>query len=93
VALRATRRTPLPRRAEARSAAQANGRAPRTLEAHSFRRGEPLQFALVDRAALTAGELLPGPAIVVEETATTYVDDGYTARVHQSGCLLISDAR
>jgi N-methylhydantoinase A len=93
VALRATRRTPLPRRAEASSVAQTDGRAPRTLEAHSFRRGEPMQFALVDRSGLAAGQLLTGPAIVLEETATTYLDAGYTARVDPSGCLVIADAR
>jgi N-methylhydantoinase A len=93
VALRATRRTSLPRRAEASSVAQTDGRAPRTLEAHSFRRGEPMQFALVDRSGLAAGQLLTGPAIVLEETATTYLDAGYTARVDPSGCLVIADAR
>ena len=93
VALRATRRTPLPRRDGTRSTALANGRAPRTLEAHSFRRGELLPFALVERSALTSGELLAGPAILLEETATTYLDAGYTARVDSSGCLVIVDAR
>jgi len=88
VALRATSRTPLPRRSETRPA-QVNGRAPRTIEAHSFRRGTSMQFALVDRAALTAGAELAGPAIVLEETATTYLDAGFAARVDTSGCLVI----
>jgi N-methylhydantoinase A len=92
VALRAMRRTPLPRRGETRPAAQSNGRAPRTLDAHSFRRGESLPFALVDRSALAAGESLSGPAIVLEQTATTYLDAGNTALVDASGCLVI-DAR
>jgi hypothetical protein len=30
---------------------------------------------------------------VLEETATTYLDAGYTARVDPSGCLVIADAR
>ena len=93
VALRATRRTALPRRADTPSAAAGNGRAPGTIEAHSFRRGEPLQFALVERAALGTGEVLPGPAIVLEPTATTYLDAGYTAHVDPSGCLVIVDER
>ena len=92
VALRATRRTPLPRRSESRLPAQANGRAPVTLDAHSFGRGESVPFAVVERAALAAGDELAGPAIVLEETATTYLDAGYTARVDPSGCLVI-DAR
>ncbi|GII57056.1 5-oxoprolinase [Planotetraspora thailandica] len=31
-----------------------------------------------------------GPLLVVEPTATTYVDAGFTAEAHPSGCLLIS---
>jgi N-methylhydantoinase A len=92
VALRATRRTPLPRRGDTRSAAQSNGRAPRALEAHSFRRGEPLSFAILERSALADGESVAGPAIVLEPTATTYLDAGYTATVDSSGCLVV-DAR
>jgi N-methylhydantoinase A len=93
VALRATMRTALPRRAEERPAASADGRPPRSLESFSFTRGERLSFALVDRAALGAGETLVGPAIVVEETATTYLDSGYSADVDPSGSLLIARAR
>ena len=92
VALRAARRTPLPRRGEARPAAQSDGRTPRTLDAHSFRRGEQVPFAILDRSALAAGAELAGPAIVLEPTATTYLDAGYTATVDPSGCLVI-DAR
>jgi N-methylhydantoinase A len=50
-------------------------------------------FALVDRRGLRAGERLDGPAVVVEETATTYLDAGYTAEIHPSGSLVITDAR
>jgi len=46
-------------------------------------------FAFVERSGLAAGEMLAGPAIVVEATATTYLDAGYAARVDASGCLLI----
>jgi N-methylhydantoinase A len=93
VALRASSRTPLPRRAEAHATAHGNGRAPRTVDAHSFQRGEQLPFALVERSSLGAGQTVPGPAIVVEETATTYLDAGYSARVDRSSCLVIDDAR
>jgi N-methylhydantoinase A len=88
VALRATSRTPLPRRSETRPA-QVNGRAPRTIDAHSFSHGKSMQFALVDRTAFTVGAELAGPAIVLEETATTYLDAGSVARVDASGCLVI----
>jgi N-methylhydantoinase A len=93
VALRASSRTPLPRRTEAHPAAHGDGRAPRMVDAHSFRRGERLPFALVERSSLGVGENVVGPAIVVEETATTYLDAGYGARVDPSGCLVIDDAR
>jgi len=65
------------------------GGPPRSFESFSFARGERLPFALLDRAALESGTTLPGPAIIVEETATTYLDAGYSARVHASGCLLV----
>jgi N-methylhydantoinase A/oxoprolinase/acetone carboxylase beta subunit len=48
-----------------------------------------MPFSLVDRAALAAGAELAGPAIVLEETATTYLDAGSVATVDPSGCLVI----
>jgi N-methylhydantoinase A len=89
VALRATMRTPLPRLAAEHREVSPNGRPPRSFESFSFALGERLPFALVDRGGLAAGATLPGPAIIVEETATTYLDAGYSARVHVSGCLLV----
>jgi N-methylhydantoinase A len=91
VAVRATMRTPLPRRGlePAQAPGSADGRPPRSVDAFSFGRGERLPFTLIDRAGLTAGDVVEGPAIVVEETATTYLDTGYTARVDPSGCLLL----
>jgi N-methylhydantoinase A len=93
VSLRATVRTPLPRRTDGRPPAMRDGRPPRSIASFSFTRAEQLPFALVDRHGLSVGERLDGPAIVVEETATTYLDAGYTAEIHPSGCLVITDAR
>jgi N-methylhydantoinase A len=93
VALRATMRTPLPRLAAERPEASPNGRPPRSFESFSFARGERLPFALLDRAALETGATLQGPAIIVEATATTYVDAGYSVHVHPSGCLLVERER
>jgi len=42
-----------------------------------------------DRAALRAGSVVTGPAIVVEMDSTTLILPGHAARVHESGCLLI----
>jgi N-methylhydantoinase A len=93
VSLRATLRTPLPRRTDGRPPAVWDGRPPRSIPSFSFTRSERVPFALVDRRGLRAGERLDGPAVVVEETATTYLDAGYTAEIHPSGSLVITDAR
>jgi N-methylhydantoinase A len=92
VSLRATMRTPLPRRAAevAPGSPSTNGSA-RSVEAWSFTRGERLPFAIVDRTAI--GESgLAGPAIVLEPTATTYLDAGFEARPGRGGVLHVHDA-
>jgi N-methylhydantoinase A len=58
-------------------------------EAWSFTEGRVLPFRLVDRASLHAHGLT-GPAIVREETATTYVDAGHSIRVHEQGALIMT---
>jgi N-methylhydantoinase A len=89
VAVRATVRDRLPRRAAERHAT--GPAAPeRTFDAWSFTRGERLPFRVVDRASLAVGSVLAGPAIVLEETATTYLDAGWQARVHESGSLFLT---
>jgi N-methylhydantoinase A len=91
VNVRATVRTPLARRADfvARSREASAGRP--DVRAYSFERGEWLDFAVVERESLAGGTVVAGPAIVLEETATTYLDAGFTARVDSSGCLFVSD--
>jgi N-methylhydantoinase A len=93
VALRATMRTALSRRAgnAADGRASRKATAQRTLESFSFARGERIPFTLLARADLAPGDSLTGPAILVEDTATTYLDAGYVAHVHASGCLLIEE--
>ncbi len=59
------------------------------LQAFSHHRAAWLEFDVVQRAALSPGAELAGPAIVVEETATTYVDAGFSARVLDGGVLWI----
>jgi N-methylhydantoinase A len=93
VSVRATLRTPLPRRTEEHlsRAMQPDGRRPRTLQAYSFTRNQRLPFQVVDRATLGVDAVVTGPAIVLEETATTYLDAEFEARVHTSGALYIAD--
>ncbi|NUT40086.1 MAG: hydantoinase/oxoprolinase family protein, partial [Thermoactinospora sp.] len=47
------------------------------------------EATVYDRAALLAGNLVAGPAIVVEMDSTTLVLPGHAALVHESGSLLI----
>jgi N-methylhydantoinase A len=54
-----------------------------------FVEGEPAEATVYDRARLLAGNVVPGPAIVVEMDSTTLVLPGHAATVHPSGCLLI----
>jgi N-methylhydantoinase A len=96
VAVRASVRTPLPRLGQKvvstnGNLAAANGSSGDSLDAYSFTQGEWLPFRLVDRAALRAGAEVAGPTIVLEETATTYLDAGFVGVVHPSGSLLIKE--
>src|SRR5579875_2758904 len=61
-----------------------------TRAAWSFATDRELPFAVVERAALGQESRLEGPAIVLEPTATTYVDAGHALRVHPQGALVIS---
>jgi N-methylhydantoinase A len=88
VSVRATLRTPLPRRAHAQAVSNGDRRSAATVEAYSFTRDEQLPFAVVERSALGPDAELEGPAIVIEETSTTYVDADYVARV-QDACLIM----
>ena len=89
VAARATLRTRLPA-LEPRHAFEADGESrEERLPAYSFSRDAILDFRLVDRDRLAVDELLVGPAIITEATATTYLDAGYRARVHPSGALFV----
>jgi N-methylhydantoinase A/oxoprolinase/acetone carboxylase beta subunit len=59
-------------------------------EAWSFAESRLLPFRLIDRASLRPHDTLTGPAILREETATTYVDAGHTVRVHEQGALILT---
>ena len=62
------------------------------MHAWSFSRGEGLTFAVVDRSQIgQAG--LPGPAIVLEETATTYLDADFVATIGPGGVMHLTDIK
>jgi N-methylhydantoinase A len=58
--------------------------------AWSFTADRELPFTLVQRAELEVSGRLDGPAIVLEPTATTYVDEGSALEVHPQGALVLS---
>jgi N-methylhydantoinase A len=94
VAARATLRTPLPRigRSGVDAARADPGGQPRQVSSYSFVRGRWADFDLIDRSILRVGIAVRGPTIVLEDTTTTYLDDGFVASVDPSGSLVIKGA-
>ena len=60
---------------------------------YSFTAGGWAQFALLERESLAVGARLAGPALIAEETAMTYLDSGFAAKVDPTGSLLIEPER
>jgi N-methylhydantoinase A len=56
----------------------------------SIRRRTWLPAQILTRADLGARGPLAGPLIVAEATATTYVDEGFTAEIDGEGCLMVA---
>jgi 5-oxoprolinase (ATP-hydrolysing) len=48
---------------------------------------------VVERERLAAGDVLDGPAVIVEANATTIVEDGWRATTDAGGCLVLTRAR
>jgi N-methylhydantoinase A len=92
VATRVTIRTPLPRGEVAFGGGDpSRSGEPQTTRAWSFRREEWVDFAVLRRESLAVGETVTGPAILLEETATAYLDEGFHGVVDPSGCVIITD--
>ncbi|MGI9607553.1 MAG: hydantoinase B/oxoprolinase family protein [Acidimicrobiales bacterium] len=51
--------------------------------------GLPFLTPFVDRSAMSSGEPLNGPAVVLESTATTVVEPGWQAVLHDGGDLVL----
>ncbi|MGW5266670.1 hydantoinase/oxoprolinase family protein [Microbispora sp. NPDC004025] len=64
------------------------GRGAGTTRLWSFRRSAWAEAPVVRREDLTG--VAEGPLLVVEPTATAYVDAGFAVEAHESGCLLIT---
>jgi N-methylhydantoinase A len=94
VSVRATLRTPLPRREEKHATPQESATAAvSTLDAYSFTNGRRIPFAIVERGSLAPGSSGHGPMIVLEPTATTYVDAGFDVEIDDSGTIFLVDGR
>ena len=87
VSVRATVRAPLPRRSQALKPAEASAAAEESVLAYSFSAKKRMPFRVVPRSAITAP--LQGPAIVTENTATLYLDAGWTASTGARGELVL----
>jgi N-methylhydantoinase A len=72
------------------SATGGRGAGPDTVRTYSFSQGREADFAIVGRSGLESGSRLAGPAIVVEDTSSTYLDAGFTAEVSRSGLLRLT---
>ncbi|GMR12491.1 MAG: hydantoinase/oxoprolinase family protein [Gemmatimonadota bacterium] len=64
---------------------------PETTSASVHVGGRSVEAAQVERPLLRAGHLVEGPAIITEYSATTWVPEGWTARVDQLGNLILTD--
>lgn len=90
VSVRATLRQTLPPRSHADEGASiAQEDQAKSLRAFSFHAAEWREFSLLERAALVAGKSYAGPAIVTEQTTTTYIDTNDSFSRLSNGCLVI----
>ena len=81
-----------PRRGDAGRHVQRGRGAGRNRAAWSFTRSERLPFAIVARSSIDEAGI-SGPAIVLEPTATTYLDAEFTARSGPGGVLHLTDTK
>lgn len=92
VTVRATTRRPLPKQEEKPMPLDKTtmpAHKSRVIDAFSFTQGRRIDFAVIHRGSLSPESHLAGPAIVPEETATSYVDAGFELVVHPLGALFV----
>lgn len=94
IAVRCALRRRLPRRRAAQVEARSGNPAGRgTARVHSFALGKLVDAVTVERRLLTSGERIAGPAILYEDTTTTYVDSDFVAEAGPFGCLHLTHAK
>jgi len=87
VSIRASTMVPLPRRELSYTPRRADGADDRVMQVWSFERKERVPFRILPRGRLTGST--PGPAIIIEDTCTTYVDVEWSISVGQAGELIL----
>lgn len=93
VAVRASLRTPLPSLSGRVAGGPPDGQArnlPSATNAYSFTAEKWMSFMVVERESIGVSTSIAGPAILLEETATTYLDSGFSATVDDTGALIIT---
>jgi N-methylhydantoinase A len=92
VSVRALLRQRLPRRSsESLAASVTGGGREETVEAYSFTLGERTHFRVLHRSSLDPEVRVSGPVIVLEETATTYVDASFELCLGLAGVMRLTD--
>jgi N-methylhydantoinase A len=91
VTVRAATVEPLPAQPHPKLAPASPSRSRSPRPTYSFSERGVRDFAVVDRGELGVGTTLSGPAIVLEPTATTYVDVGFSIAVLEHGSLSLID--
>ncbi len=89
VAVRGTLRTSMRERVRPPEPGSGDRAAGTRMRVYSFTADDWLEFTLLERESLAVGSGLAGPALIAEETAMTYLDSGFEAKVHATGSLLI----
>jgi 5-oxoprolinase (ATP-hydrolysing) len=70
------------------------GRTPPPRSARSPSPGNPgKEFPLYDRASLDTGQVVPGPSLIIDPSATTVVEPGWQAEVDPLGNLILTRSR
>ena len=69
---------------------RSEGNVEATATAKAWFEGEEIETPVYQRTEFCAGDTIEGPALIVEETQTTVVDSGWSARIAARGDLVIT---
>jgi N-methylhydantoinase A len=87
VSIRASTTVPLPRRELSYTPKRADGADDRTMQVYSFEKKARVPFRIIPRGRISGK--VNGPAIITEETCTTYVDVEWTISNGKAGELIL----